>query len=97
MRYPTIDNLNCKYGAPMGRESWTNYEGDKIRVFRVPIDSQGYDVGGAYWGTGQPLYCCTDSASFRVFYRAKTRADAIEKMQREFQYSGFEFTYFKGK
>lgn len=30
---------------------------DRCRLFRVNIDSGGYDEGGAYWGTGQPLYC----------------------------------------
>ncbi|HFL6170873.1 TPA: hypothetical protein ACG4NJ_002217 [Pseudomonas aeruginosa] len=52
-------NVSSRYGAPMGRR---DDRGDtdapyKFRLFRVRLDSGGYDDGGAYWGLGQPLYC----------------------------------------
>lgn len=51
-------NVNSKYGAPMGRPK-QGHGADPTTPFevkRVPINSGGYDRGGAYWGTGQPLY-----------------------------------------
>ena len=66
-----ITPVNCKYGAPMGRANVGNYpvtvtSGPNCRIFkkdqpkiyrkRVRLDSGGYDMGGAYWGIGAPLY-----------------------------------------
>lgn len=66
-----IPNVNCKYGAPMGRpnvgrEPITVIRGkngrickiDQVKVYdkRVPMSSCGaYDNGGAYWGIGAQL------------------------------------------
>lgn len=76
---PTIGLVTGPYGAPMGRAAWLpcNAEPRTVRVFRVRIDSQGYDQGGAYWGAGAPLYCATDSVDYREFVRATSRAAAI--------------------
>jgi hypothetical protein len=66
---PTPD-VNCKYGAPMGRPSHdtftdkqgrtfqmiVNDDAKPFRLIRCPLDSGGYDRGGAYWGLGEPLY-----------------------------------------
>ena len=84
-RQPTIDAVTSTYGAPMGRRDWLPCGAEKksVRVFRVVIDPQGYDVGGAYWGTGQPLYCATDGADYREFVRARHRMDAIHKLNIE--------------
>lgn len=78
-RQPTIDKVSCTYGAPMGRPHWLpcNAALRSVRVFQVIIDSQGYDVGGAYWGHGKRLYCATDGIDYREFVRADTRAAAI--------------------
>lgn len=47
--YPRAGGL---YGAPMGRDhsppGWCSPR--SLRVHRMPIDSGGYDPGGAYWG-----------------------------------------------
>jgi len=66
-----ITPVNCKYGAPMGRNSVGKYpttitSGNNCRIVkknqtkvyrkRVRLDSGGYDSGGAYWGLGAPLY-----------------------------------------
>lgn len=60
-RNPTPD-VHSKYGAPMGRTS-DHLSGliieatdSRFTLRRVPINSGGYDSGGAYWGLGQPLY-----------------------------------------
>ncbi len=50
--------VGSRYGAPMGRHTG-NPDPDATRRFalqHVPIDSGGYDRGGAYWGLGAPLY-----------------------------------------
>lgn len=72
--------VNSRYGAPMGRSSYGVPEQcapKSIRVFKVNLDSGGYDDGGAYWGHGDALYCATDDADYRDFTRAKSRARAV--------------------
>lgn len=80
-----IPDCNCKYGAPMGRRTWGVLEHDeemKLYLFHVPLDSGGYDRGGAYWGSGQKLYCATDKPSddctYYQFVRANSRKEAAE-------------------
>ena len=47
-----------KYGAPMGRSGSNQLEPDlQYTVVRIPL-FDGYDMGGAYWGSGQALYAC---------------------------------------
>lgn len=82
---PYCEKVGSKYGAPMGRN------GDQIdpdgrvkwRLRQVPLNSGGYDPGGAYWGTGEPLFCAwgadiedPDAEEFRVYFRARNRAQA---------------------
>lgn len=80
-----FENVDCSRGAPMGRSEWRADEPiapRSVSVFRVRLDSGGYDDGGAYWGAGRPLYCARDDAgAFRVFVRAMDRAEAIEKLR----------------
>ncbi len=73
------------YGAPMGRRDW-HQAGDitgKVHCVRVPINSGGYDRGGAYWGRGDPLYLFfwfdEEGEEFREFRRAKSRDDAKKR------------------
>lgn len=78
-------DVSSRYGAPMGRSSFgipENSEG-KIRVFRVNLDSGGYDDGGAYWGIGKPLFCATDGGDYRQFVRANSRLAAIAEFEIE--------------
>lgn len=65
-----------------------DYKGTKVvaatatHVERVPINSQGYDPGGAYWGTGQPLYVAWEHDDTKeeyqreIFVRAADREEA---------------------
>jgi len=52
--------VNGKYGAPVGRcninEMSKTDEIPKVTTRRIYLDSGGYDIGGAYWGIGEPLY-----------------------------------------
>lgn len=74
-----MTKVSGKYGAPMGRHSFGKIEDcapRSVRLFHVPIDSGGYDDGGAYWGHGERLYCATDDADFFQTVRATNRAHA---------------------
>lgn len=71
-----FEKVNAQYGAPMGRAEYGAAPENKIRLFRVKLDSSGYDDGGAYWGAGAPLWCATDGAAYRRFVRAESRLKA---------------------
>ena len=75
-------NVNSTYGAPTGRPSY-GQPITKCRLFRVRLNSGGYDDGGAYWGIGAPLYCATDDADFYLFARARDRKAAAEHFERK--------------
>lgn len=44
--------VDCSRGAPMGRTEHhiTNAGPVTLRLVKLPLDSGGYDSGGAYWG-----------------------------------------------
>lgn len=71
---PTPD-VSTRYGAPLGRASRSNLDTDAGRIYlqRVPLDSGGYDRGGAYWGIGAPLFCAMDQDGRTYFLRARSR------------------------
>ena len=73
-------------GAMMGRRDCIpdDYNGEKLHLRKVPLDSGGYDPGGAYWGQGTPLYCTfgeTETEPLQAFVRAPSRKEAIAKLQ----------------
>jgi hypothetical protein len=78
-----FENVTGRYGAPMGRRE-DGYLGTSprhsVRLFRVRLDSGGYDDGGAYWGTGEPLWCAIDGDGNRQFMRAPSRFLAAVKL-----------------
>lgn len=84
--------VSCTYGAPMGRHAFgipENCDEKTIRLFKVRLDSGGYDDGGAYWGnsfSAGPLYCATDGTGYRQFARARSRAEAAAALDIEPQY-----------
>lgn len=70
--------VNCQYGAPMGRPTFPiKDKGFKdLQLFKVRLDSQGYDDGGAYWGNSyNSLYCARNEES-QEFVRAYSREHA---------------------
>ena len=79
-----MPEVDCKHGAPMGRlHGIAKLPTGKVRLFRVKLDSGGYDDGGAYWGLGERLYCATDDADFTHYLRAPDRWEASYKFQDE--------------
>lgn len=75
--------VNSQYGAPLGRHCFGNdCEPGTLRLFKVRLDSGGYDDGGAYWGHGPGfLWCATDGEGYRQFTRANSRIGAILKLE----------------
>lgn len=79
--------VNCSRGAPMGRHEFghaQDCEPRSVRLFRVNLDSGGYDDGGAYWGLssrGESLFCATDGADYRRFARAQSRLSAVAELE----------------
>ena len=78
-----FDRVNCRFGAPMGRCDTVPALDETrrtVRLFRVNLDSGGYDDGGAYWGLpsrpGDRLWCARDSDGGEVFVRAVDRLQA---------------------
>ena len=67
-----ICNVNCKYGAPMGRSD-KGVKPENTRIFdrKVPLVYDGvYDKGGAYWGSPSNLRVqYTADLSYIHFYR----------------------------
>ena len=65
-------HVSCARGAPMGRFTGNPDPDADCRFYlkRVPIDSGGYDRGGAYWGLGAPLYWfCAEDGTAEGFFR----------------------------
>ena len=72
-----------EYGAFIGRSEYNKPPAKRIvRLFEVHLDSGGYDNGGAYWGTGEKLWCAianegsTGQETYRAFIRAHNRKAA---------------------
>jgi len=71
----------------MGRHTGPEYldtSAGKIYLHRVPLDSGGYDRGGAYWGLGQPLYEVLDQDGNGYIIRAPGREVAKSIVLRDF-------------
>lgn len=85
-----FSKVDSQHGAPMGRASYGSLPEcfpRSVRLFRVNIDSQGYDDGGAYWGIGQPLWCAIGEhdagCQSRAFVRAWSREEALVELKIE--------------
>lgn len=70
--------VSTRYGAPMGRHSSPslNDAPRSVRLFKVRLDSGGYDDGGAYWGFPDNIYCAMDNEGSIQTVRAGSRNQA---------------------
>lgn len=75
-----------QYGAQMGRQSDSADLFGRVRLTRVPIDSGGYDPGGAYWGTGETLWYAVDKDGNEKYFRAPYRDAAKRKLLADHPY-----------
>lgn len=81
------------YGASMGRPGRAiPLENELCKLHRVPLDSGGYDPGGAYWGTPSDLWRlqCADGDRFT---RAPTRFRAFLKFHEDLRFEGFRGSF----
>lgn len=79
-------DVNCHYGAPMGRcgDNPANLIGVRRLHCRHQGGGQGYDKGGAYWGTPSNVYgvwAHIDGEIVVVYVRASSRQNAIDKVR----------------
>ncbi len=82
-----ITPVSCRYGAPMGRYTGPDYLeplASPVYLRRVPLDSGGYDSGGAYWGLGVPLYAAQDQDGNTVILRASSREAAKRALRADY-------------
>lgn len=72
------------YGAPMGRAFSLDAPSGRVSVTLMKLDYQGYDEGGAYWGTGRDLYRATNGEGWDYYLRAKNHASAVAHLRQKF-------------
>ena len=71
-------------GAALGRCSIKG-EANTITVRRSPLDRQGYDRNGTYFGDGQPLYWVADEeGEVDYMIRGQDRSDALNQVIGEY-------------
>ena len=94
LRYPRdtknemqLEDVGSKYGAPMGRRSVLPANLDepvKLRLVKLRFVGGDYDEGGAYWGSGDPIYFAKGDVAevvVEMYTRAATREKAKEKIR----------------
>jgi len=88
MRFNPFAAVSCKYGAPMGRRADTGAYAalrDHPKLFaRHQGGSEGYDRGGAYWGTPSNVWAVWGRLDGKVvctYTRAANREAAIRNVR----------------
>lgn len=96
MKFDPFDNVDCKYGAPMGRPSAspTDFSGVPRSALKTQHQHEGagadetdagYDKGGAYWGLPDNVWAVwvgpPDFDLAVTYVRARSREEAIDKVQ----------------
>lgn len=96
MNFDPFDDVNCKYGSPMGRVS--DAPGNFVDVPRTALRAvhehegaqpdtidPGYDKGGAYWGLPDNVWAVwVDHPDFDMvvrYVRACSAGEALDKVQ----------------
>ena len=85
-QFNPFPEVSGKYGAPMGRngDNPANLIGVKRLHARRQGGGQGYDKGGAYWGTPSNVYgvwAWLDGEAVCCYIRASSRAAAIRQVR----------------
>lgn len=99
MPVPKLTDVNCRFGAPMGRQSRIAVDDPetfdkRIHLVQLRMVDGDYDEGGAYWGAGdrrigwmyRAYYWdpkCESEQQIDYFLRATGREDAKSKLREE--------------
>lgn len=86
-QFNPFPEVGGRYGSPMGRrgDNLANFEGVKRLHARRQGGGDGYDRGGAYWGTPSNVWgvwAWVDGQVICTYVRANSRAHAIATVQR---------------
>lgn len=81
--FDPLSKLDTSRGAPKGRLNkdlpLSEIDEKSLYLRRVLHSFEAYDSGGAYWGHGEPIYCCWNATgTFVQYVRAKNREKAKE-------------------
>ena len=76
-------------GAALGRPTIKGVPHGTIRVQRSPLDRQGYDRNGTYFGSGSPLYWISDEGGEVDFVERSTEVEDLLRDLRD-RYPGNE-------
>lgn len=86
-QFDPFPDVSSRYGSPMGRrgDNPSNLQGLRRLHARRQGGGEGYDRGGAYWGTPSNVWGVwgwIDGQACVTYVRAGSRAEAIAKVQR---------------
>lgn len=86
-QFNPFPDVSSRYGSPMGRrgDNPANLQDLKRLHARRQGGGDGYDKGGAYWGTPSNVWGVwgwIDGEAVVTYVRANNRAHAIAKVQR---------------
>jgi len=70
-----LSDVGSSRGAPMGRRNIEDNPKATVTLFRMRMVDDCYDVGGAYWGMGNPMYAAVGEG-FEFYQRAESLAAA---------------------
>lgn len=82
MRVNPFRPVEIRYGAPMGRVGGRKAIDPTKRICaRWGYGCEGYDSGGAYWGTPQNIWAVWNAGDHETikYIRASDRADALKQ------------------
>jgi hypothetical protein len=95
-RSPFLQDVSSARGAPMGRRQGpaVGVPAEDWKLAMITIDRQGYDIGGAYWGVGEPLWLATSADAVGdalwSYFRASNRMQAKEILRSDFPGAGIQ-------
>lgn len=79
-----LEPVGSQYGSPMGRASTSDNPAATVILFRVKFVDGDYDVGGVYWGGGDPPLYAAIGEDFRYFLRSESLETARRELLGEF-------------
>ncbi len=78
-----LSTVNGSRGAPMGRRTIDDNQESTVTLFRMRMVDECYDIGGAYWGMGTPMFAAIGDG-FQHFLRAENLEDAKAELLEEY-------------